>query len=93
MADITRSGNNILVTSTDSDNFELTLSDYVDGRYTACIKVRTGDYQFNVGAACDENNDTWTDGENVFPFAFGTGLGKINCKADGVGRTFSIGVR
>lgn len=92
MATVTKSGNNILITSTGTQDDELVLSDYADGRYTACIEVTAGDFQFNVGAVCNSDCGTWTTDDKVTPFAFGTGLGKIHYKASATAKTFIIGV-
>ena len=92
MATVTKSGNNILITSTGTQDDELVLSDFADGRYTACIEVTAGDFQFNVGDVCSADNGTWTTDDKVTPFSFGTGLGKIYYKASDTNKTFIIGV-
>ena len=92
MATVTKSGNNLVITSTGTQNDELVLSDYADGRYTACIEVTLGDFQFEVGSEVTFDNATFTTDDKVPPFAFGTGLGKINFKASAANRTFVIGV-
>ena len=92
MATVTKSGNCLVITSTGTQEDELVLTDYQDGRYCACIEVTNGDFQFNVGEAVTSDNATFTTDDKVPPFAFGTGLGNIRYKASASSRTFVISV-
>lgn len=90
MATVTKSGNYLTITSTGTQEDELVLNDYLDGRYYACIEVTLGDFQFNVGSAITSDNRVYTTDEKAAPAAFGTGLGNIRYKASAASRTFSI---
>ena len=95
MAQITKSGNGLLITSTSTDNDVLHLSSFMGDKwapnkeFTATIEIIDGDFQFNVGDACTSDNATLITGaKNIM--AFGNAHGDINIKASAVDKTFEI---